>query len=118
MLEDIWADLTNPANINAHLAYVFIIASMSMTQMRWLRILALASGITAMLHFFFQTRDTVSLAWEAIFPLPTLRSLHCSSIVQDRSPCRRSSAALPKARSPGSILPMSGRSSPFRYGKM
>jgi CRP-like cAMP-binding protein len=75
MLEDIWADLANPKNINAHLAYVFIIASMSMTQMRWLRILALAGGITAMLHFFLQTQETVSLVWEAIFTLTNAAQL-------------------------------------------
>ncbi len=68
-MEAIWADLTNIDNVFGHLTYVFLIASMSMTNMRWLRILALASGLTAMTHFIWRTDDTVSFVWEVIFTL-------------------------------------------------
>lgn len=60
-------ELADPGNIYAHLSYVLLISSMMMTSLRRLRILALGSGVAAMLHFTLQTRDNASLVWEALF---------------------------------------------------
>ena len=68
-MDAVIADLVNPDNVFGHLGYIFIIASMMMTSLRWLRILALISGFAAMVHFMFITSDTVSFAWEVIFTL-------------------------------------------------
>ncbi len=63
------ADLTNPAGLFGHLSYIFLIASMMMTSLRYLRVLALLSGLAAMTHFMLLTEDNISLAWETIFTL-------------------------------------------------
>lgn len=60
-MQDVLRDLADPANGFAHLSYIFLIAAMLMTSLRWLRVLALASGIAAMAHFTFQTQDNASL---------------------------------------------------------
>ena len=60
-----FAELTDAGNVFAHASYILLISSMLMTSLRRLRILALGSGIAAMLHFTLQTRDNASLAWEA-----------------------------------------------------
>ena len=68
-MEPIIRDLGDPGNIFAHLSYIFLISSMLMTSLRALRILALASGIAAMIHFTFQTQDNASFVWETVFVL-------------------------------------------------
>lgn len=75
MLQSIWYDLTNIDNVFGHLTYLFLIASISMTNMRWLRIFALLSGVTAMLYFILRTEDRVSFIWEAIFTLTNAAQL-------------------------------------------
>lgn len=62
-------DLTDPGNAFAHLSCILLIASMLMTSLPRLRILALGSGIAAMLHFTLRTKDNASLMWEALFVL-------------------------------------------------
>lgn len=62
-------DLTDPGNAFAHLSYILLIASMLMTSLRWLRVLALGSGLAAMAHFIFRTQDNASLVWEMLFVL-------------------------------------------------
>lgn len=62
-------DLTDPGNVFAHLSYVLLISSMLMTSLPRLRILALGSGVAAMLHFTLRTKDNASLMWEALFVL-------------------------------------------------
>ncbi|MEZ5695231.1 MAG: cyclic nucleotide-binding domain-containing protein [Sphingomonadaceae bacterium] len=74
-MQAILADLTNPENAFGHLSYIFLIASMMMTSLRKLRILALCSGLAAMAHFLLRTQDNVSLAWEAIFTLTNATQL-------------------------------------------
>jgi len=59
--------LSDPANGFAHLSYVLLIASMMMKSMRWLRVLALGSGLAAIAHFTLQTEDYASLTWEILF---------------------------------------------------
>ena len=68
-MHQIWQDLVDPANIFAHLSYIFLITSMMMSSLRQLRVLALLSGLAAMAHFVFQTRDNASLVWETMFVL-------------------------------------------------
>lgn len=68
-------ELADPGNIYAHLSYVLLIASMMMTSLQRLRILALGSGIAAMLHFTLQTRDSASLVWETLFVLANAAQL-------------------------------------------
>lgn len=74
-MQAILADLTDPDNIFGHLSYIFLIASMMMTSLRNLRILALCSGLAAMAHFLLRTQDNVSLAWEVIFTLTNAAQL-------------------------------------------
>jgi len=62
-------DLTDPGNAFAHLSCVLLIASMLMTSLRWLRVLALGSGLAAMAHFIFRTQDNASLVWAMLFVL-------------------------------------------------
>ena len=66
---EIWQDLIDPGNIWAHLSYIFLITSMMMTSLRSLRVLALLSGLAAMIHFVFRTQDNASLVWEGMFVL-------------------------------------------------
>lgn len=66
-MQAIWQDLIDPGNIFAHLSYVFLITSMLMRSLRNLRILALASGLAAIVHFTVQTQDNASLVWELMF---------------------------------------------------
>ena len=68
-------ELADPGNIYAHLSYVLLIASMMMTSLRRLRILALGSGVAAMLHFTLQTKDSASLVWETLFVLANAAQL-------------------------------------------
>ena len=63
----VMSDLLDPGNVFAHLSYIFLITSMMMTSLRWLRILALGSGLAAILHFTLQTSDNASLFWVALF---------------------------------------------------
>lgn len=66
-MQQIVHDLLDPANGFAHLSYIFLIAAMLMTSLRWLRVLALLSGLTAMAHFTFRTQDNASFVWETMF---------------------------------------------------
>lgn len=67
MMQDFWLAFLDPRNLFAHASYILLITSMMMRSMRLLRILALGSGLAAMAHFIFQTRDFASLAWEIGF---------------------------------------------------
>ncbi len=62
-------ELLDPWSIFAHLSYALLIISMLMRDLRYLRILALFSGLAAIAHFVFQTRDWASLTWEVMFVL-------------------------------------------------
>lgn len=62
-------ELLDPWSIFAHLSYIFLITSMLMRDLRYLRILALLSGLAAIAHFTFQTRDWASMTWEVLFVL-------------------------------------------------
>lgn len=68
-MSSFFQDLADPGNIFAHFSYIFLITSMMMNSLRRLRILALGSGIAAMLHFTLQTSDNASLVWELMFVL-------------------------------------------------
>ena len=66
-MQAIAQDLLDPGNAFAHLSYIFLITSMMMTSLRYLRILALLSGLAAIVHFTFRTQDNASLVWELLF---------------------------------------------------
>lgn len=66
-MQSIVADLVDPANGFAHVSYILLISAMLMTSLRWLRVLALGSGLAAMAHFIFRTQDNASLVWETMF---------------------------------------------------
>lgn len=61
------ADLTNPESAFGHVNYILIILSVSMSSMRWLRIFAIASGITGVIYYGFIVSDEISAMWESIF---------------------------------------------------
>lgn len=98
-LGEIIRDLADPANGFAHLSYIFLIAAMLMTSLRWLRLLALASGVAAMAHFIFRTQDNASLVWETMFVLANGIQL---TILQYRS--RKSGFKLEERQLLGEIL--------------
>lgn len=58
-----------------HASYVLLVASMMMTRMIWLRVLAIASGIVAAIHSGFWLHDPVTTVWEVIFSLTNLGQL-------------------------------------------
>jgi hypothetical protein len=61
------ADLTNPENAFGHINYILVILSVSMSSMRWLRIFAIASGVTGVIYYGFIVSDEISAMWESIF---------------------------------------------------
>lgn len=66
-MQDFWQELIDPRNLFAHASYALLIASMMMSSMRQLRLLALGSGVAAIGHFTLQTQDYASLTWEVAF---------------------------------------------------
>lgn len=66
-MEHFVEQLTNPINAVGHLNYILVILSVSMTNMRWLRIFAMASGIVGVIYYGFLVSDSISATWEFIF---------------------------------------------------
>ncbi len=65
---DLGSTLSNGALVG-HAGYVFLILSMLMTRMLWLRALAIASGILQALYYGIWLHDPVGTFWETIFVL-------------------------------------------------
>lgn len=61
--------LTDPTNAVGHLNYILVILSVSMSNMRWLRMFAIASGLTGVFYYGYLTGDTISAAWEFTFTM-------------------------------------------------
>jgi hypothetical protein len=59
--------MTNPISAVGHLNYILVILSVSMTNMRWLRIFGMAGGIVGVIYYGFLVSDGISAMWEAIF---------------------------------------------------
>lgn len=53
--------------ILGHISYLLIIAAMLMSHLFYLRVLAVASGLTSLFYSLFWVYDPISVAWEALF---------------------------------------------------
>jgi CRP-like cAMP-binding protein len=58
---------SDPDKFVGHINYILVILSVSMSSMRWLRIFAIASGITGVIYYGFMVSDLISATWEFIF---------------------------------------------------
>lgn len=68
-MEHFLDQLLDPDHAVGHLNYILIILSVSMSSMRWLRIFAIASGISGMFYYGYLVSDGVSAMWEFIFTM-------------------------------------------------
>jgi len=68
-MDQIVAQITNPISAVGHLNYILVILSVSMSNMRWLRIFAIASGVTGVFYYGFLTSDRISATWEFVFTM-------------------------------------------------
>ena len=66
-MDQFLSDLMNPDSAFGHVNYILIILSVSMSSMRWLRVFAIASGITGVIYYGFIVSDEISAMWETIF---------------------------------------------------
>jgi hypothetical protein len=68
-MDHFFQELIDPNNAVGHLNYILVILSVSMTNMRWLRIFGMAGGIVGIVYYGFQMSDYISAMWEFIFAL-------------------------------------------------
>ncbi len=73
----------DPANIVGHIAYVFLIVSMMMRRMHWLRVFAIAAGSISAIYYFI-LGDYVSVFWESLFSLVNVIQLTLLAIENRR----------------------------------
>ncbi|APH73350.1 cyclic nucleotide-binding domain-containing protein [Aquibium oceanicum] len=66
-MEQLFEQFSDPSKFVGHINYILVILSVSMSSMRWLRIFAIASGITGVLYYGFMVSDLISATWEFIF---------------------------------------------------
>ena len=59
-MDEFFTNLTNPINAVGHLNYILVILSVSMSNMRWLRVFAIASGIIGVIYYGFIVSDDIS----------------------------------------------------------
>lgn len=64
----------DPKNLVGHVAYVLLIVSMMMRNMRWLRIFAIGAGSISAVYYWAQG-DYVSVFWESLFTLVNICQL-------------------------------------------
>lgn len=74
-LSELLKGLSDPATVFGHFTYFLLILSMLMRRMVWLRVFAVASGITKIIYRAFFAIDPVSVLWETIFVLVNLGQL-------------------------------------------
>ncbi|HWA18770.1 MAG TPA: cyclic nucleotide-binding domain-containing protein [Devosia sp.] len=67
MQEELIAGLSDPTVLFGHLTYVLLIVSVLMRRMVWLRLFAVASGVTKIIYRAFFILDPVSVLWETVF---------------------------------------------------
>ncbi|MCF6320939.1 MAG: popeye domain-containing protein [Rhizobiaceae bacterium] len=72
-----------PANIVGHIAYVFLIISMMMRTMHWLRFFAIAAGSISAIYYY-TLGDYVSVFWESLFSLVNIIQLTLLAIENRR----------------------------------
>ncbi len=68
-----------------HASYVLLIASMLMTRMFWLRVLAIGSGILAAIYSAIWLDDPVSTFWETMFVLTNVGQLTITSYLNSKT---------------------------------
>ena len=73
----------DPKNLVGHVAYVLLIVSMLMRNMRWLRIFAIAAGTISAIYYWAQA-DYVSVFWETIFTLVNVFQLFYIALENSR----------------------------------
>jgi hypothetical protein len=66
-MDEFLEQFTDPSKFVGHINYILVILSVSMSSMRWLRIFAIASGITGVAYYGFLVSDLISATWEFIF---------------------------------------------------
>ncbi|MFN3549594.1 MAG: Crp/Fnr family transcriptional regulator [Mesorhizobium sp.] len=66
-MDEFIEQFSDPSKFVGHINYILVILSVSMTNMRWLRIFAIASGITGVIYYGFMIDDLISATWEFIF---------------------------------------------------
>jgi len=72
-----------PANIVGHIAYVFLIISMMMRTMHWLRFFAILAGSISAVYYY-TLGDYVSVFWESLFSLVNIIQLTLLAIENRR----------------------------------
>lgn len=73
----------DPANVVGHIAYVLLIVSMMMRNMRWLRALAISAGTVSAIYYAL-LGDYVSVFWESLFTLVNIIQLSLLAIENRR----------------------------------
>ena len=73
----------DPGNLVGHIAYVFLIISMMMRTMHWLRIFAVAAGSISAIYYFILA-DYVSVFWESLFSFVNVIQLSLLAIENRR----------------------------------
>ena len=75
MIEQLWKGLADPVALFGHFTYFLLIVSMLMRRMVWLRVFAVASGVTKIVYRAFFAIDPISVFWEAVFVLVNVGQL-------------------------------------------
>ena len=65
----------SPGALVGHAGYVLLILSMLMTQMVWLRVIAIGAGILQALYYGVWLNDPVGTFWETLFTLTNIGQL-------------------------------------------
>lgn len=74
-LAPFFSDLLDPHFAWGHLPYALLVASMLMRKMVWLRVLAIAAGLSRIVVRGFIVYDPVSVVWEIVLVLVNLGQL-------------------------------------------
>ena len=65
----------SPDGLIGHMAYIFLVASMLMRRMLWLRVFALAAFLTGISYSIFVLKDPVGTFWESLLAAINLGQL-------------------------------------------
>lgn len=65
--ETLFEELVTPGKLVGHLSYILLVTSMLMRSMSWLRVIAIASGLVAIVYGYIWLDDWVVVVWETIF---------------------------------------------------
>ncbi len=82
-MEQFLDNFLDPANIVGHVSYVFLIMSMMMRTMHWLRFFAVCAGLISAIYYF-TLGDYVSMFWESLFSLVNIIQLSLLAIENRR----------------------------------